>query len=270
MHSQTKIFTLEFIKSFAPDNPPEEVLSINRRTLTGKILVVEDNHINQEVAKGLLENMGLDVSLANNGREGVEAVKDYDFDLVLMDIQMPEMDGLQACKLIRKQQSANVLPIIAMTADALVEDEARSLAAGMNAHLSKPIDPDLLYKTLLHWLPAQPDNKEEKGDPHHIAGVDMKQGLQRMAGNSDLLIRLLGQFEKEHANDVTKLRQLLKQGEVVEAKRLLHTLKGVTGNLGIQKLHGTILEIKGDISEDNLQALEALLADVILGIRSSL
>ena len=258
-------FTLEFIKAYAPKTEP-----LNNPTtqhpLHGTLLVVEDNYINQEVAKGLLENMGLTIQIANNGQEGVEAVRAGNFDVVLMDIQMPIMDGLEACKIIRKQYDATTLPVIAMTADAMVEDEARSLAAGMNAHLSKPIDPDLLYKTLLQFLPSEDENTTIT----HIAGVNLEQALKHLAGNTDLLMRLLQQFEKSHADDVTTLRRLLNQGDSATAKKLIHTLKGVAGNLGIEKLHQAAKELESEMNENNLQQLEALLAEVILGIRSVL
>jgi CheY-like chemotaxis protein len=123
-----------------------------RDTSALRILLAEDNPVNQKVALHMLRRGGYDVSLAENGREAVERVGRETFDLVLMDVQMPEMDGMQATRLIRQLPQAARLPIIAMTAGALDADVQECLAAGMDAHVSKPIDPDPLVRTLLTWV----------------------------------------------------------------------------------------------------------------------
>jgi two-component system sensor histidine kinase/response regulator len=117
------------------------------------VLLVEDNLVNQQVASAFLTLAGLRVTLAGNGLEAVEWVKKASFDVVLMDVQMPEMDGVQATRVIRHLPRMANLPIIAMTAGAMEEDRQECLAAGMNAHVTKPIDPKQLVRTLLAWVP---------------------------------------------------------------------------------------------------------------------
>ena len=117
-----------------------------------RILLVEDNEINQQFAQELLEGVGFEVTIANNGREAVNAVQAEEFDAVLMDVQMPEMDGYQATSEIRKHERFRDLPIIAMTAHAMAGDKEKSLAAGMNDHITKPINPDHLFSTLFAWI----------------------------------------------------------------------------------------------------------------------
>jgi CheY-like chemotaxis protein len=116
------------------------------------ILLVEDNEINQQVARELLEGAGLPVAIATNGEEAVGAVKKKDFEAVLMDVQMPVMDGYQATREIRKDERLKGLPIIAMTAHAMTGDREKCLKAGMNDYVSKPIDPDELFFTLVKWI----------------------------------------------------------------------------------------------------------------------
>ncbi|MBF0307274.1 MAG: response regulator, partial [Alphaproteobacteria bacterium] len=131
----------------------------HRRDLSGlagrRVLLVEDNAINRQVATEFLTDVGLDVDIAENGREGVDKVLAGDYELVLMDVQMPELDGLSATRMLRGHAAFANLPIVAMTAHAMAGDRAKSLAAGMNDHVTKPIDPDELYGTLLRWLPPR-------------------------------------------------------------------------------------------------------------------
>jgi len=233
--------------------------------LSGNVLVVEDNTINQEIARGLLTYIGLTVSIANNGREGVAAVETDHFDLILMDIQMPEMDGLTACRLIRGQHSAEELPIIAMTADAMEGDEDKSLAAGMNAHLSKPIEPNLLYHTLAKFLEQKPIKKDQ------IPLIDLDRGLKRVAGNGKLLEKIWRRFKAEHAEDISKLRTAIDNNNHDVERRLIHTLKGVTGNIGAEKLYQFIDKLgKNSPDEEALQKMETLLIKTLVEIETHL
>ena len=185
----------------------EDVPSIDASGI--RILLVEDNEINQQVATALLESVGASVSIANHGGEAVRLLTKSEgrapFDVVFMDLQMPEMDGLTATKLIRLQPQLQELPIIAMTAHALVEERQRCLEAGMNDHVSKPIDPDALFATLMRWTkPRQSQTTvgvEDKSAeaPNavilpEIEGVDMAGGLNRVSGNKPLYRDLLVQF----------------------------------------------------------------------------
>ena len=120
-----------------------------------RVLLVEDNKLNQEVAKELLESVGISLAIAENGRESLEMVKLESFDIVLMDMQMPVMDGLTACQELRKEYSSEDLPILAMTANAMEKDVKACLESGMNDHISKPIDPEYLYKKIKEYLPKK-------------------------------------------------------------------------------------------------------------------
>jgi PAS domain S-box-containing protein len=212
-----------------------------RNHLTGQVLLVEDNEINQEVAREMLINMGLNVYLANDGEQAVEMVKARNFDAVLMDIQMPKMDGYQATKAIR--QFNPDVPIIALTAAAMVEDQQKANEAGMNAHLGKPIESTKLYHVLSQWL------EEKAAIPHRVSsddsllfdmdGFDIDQGLSLLQGNRSLYIRLLTKFADQLHSQFMPLPSRLADLELStddenwrEAQTLAHGLKGVAGNLG--------------------------------------
>ncbi|MCF6282849.1 MAG: transporter substrate-binding domain-containing protein [Candidatus Polarisedimenticolaceae bacterium] len=214
-----------------------------KERLQGKVLLVEDHPINQQVARELLEGFGLVIGIASNGLEAVKAVFETDFDLVLMDIQMPEMDGFEATKRIREDGRFANLPIIAMTAHALTGDREHCIEQGMNEHLSKPIAPDELFKMLNKWLkrdkrekPHQPTEKlVEKGDnllPDSLPGIDIQWGVTRVGGNHTLFKKLLAEFYQRHHTDQTDITKQLHNGDTDSARRSAHTLQGVAGNIG--------------------------------------
>jgi len=215
-----------------------------RRRLKGKVLLVEDHPINQQVAQELLEGFGLVVGMAENGCEAVKAVQETNFDLVLMDIQMPEMDGFEATQRIRAHDRFADLPIIAMTAHAMAGDRERCLEAGMNEHLSKPINPDALFKMLSRWLesggvksrPPQIDMEDEIPLPELLPGIDLQWGLQRVGGNRKLFRKLLCEFYERHHGSKQAIEQALDAGDMAYARRLAHTLQGVAGNIGAKAL----------------------------------
>jgi two-component system, sensor histidine kinase and response regulator len=214
------------------------------------ILLTEDNEINQQIAIELLEGVGATVQVANNGREAVETLTNGPqpppFDMVLMDLQMPEMDGYQATAKLRSDPRFANLPIIAMTAHATIEERQRCLAAGMNDHISKPIDPSMLFETVSrYYRPVNPplvpvDGKKEAevrvtepGDNlPDIGGLDTKDGLTRVAGNRKLYLKLLRQFAEQQGPSVGQIAAALAAGDIALAERLAHTLKGVAGNIG--------------------------------------
>jgi signal transduction histidine kinase/CheY-like chemotaxis protein/HAMP domain-containing protein len=185
-----------------------------------RILLTEDNEINQQIAIELLENAGAAVTVANNGREAVDLLsKDTSFDVVLMDLQMPEMDGYQATKKIRSESRFATLPIVAMTAHATMEERQRCLAAGMNDHIAKPIDPVGLLETVTRY--------------YRVTQVlDSKAGLSRVGGNQALYQKLLRQFVEQQASAAMQIQDALDKKDVALAERLAHTLKGVAGNIG--------------------------------------
>jgi two-component system sensor histidine kinase/response regulator len=233
-----------------------------------RILLTEDNDINQQIAVELLEGAGAQIRVANNGREAVELLSNGPqpppFDVVLMDLQMPEMDGYQATAKLRGDARFARLPIVAMTAHATMEERQRCLAAGMNDHISKPIDPGNLFETVgRYYKPTEAvvtqisksvasEMATAAGDDRipsdlescaTIAGLDTADGLTRVAGNRKLYLKLLRQFAGEQGAAVAQISAALDQGDATLAERLAHTLKGVAANLGaksVQAAAGTL------------------------------
>ncbi len=232
------------------------------------VLLVEDNAINQQVAKEILEGAGLIVTIANDGREGVNAVKESNFDVVLMDIQMPVMDGLTATREIRIDNRLNDLPIIAMTAHAMAGDEDKSIQAGMNGHVTKPIDPNQLFSTLQKWI--KPREKiailqssidsnelsiENKTDfvedelPEHLEGFDLTDGLKRLQGNKKLYHKLLLSFAQDYNGVANEIRQALDAEDYEQAHSLVHNIKGLAGNLSAMEVQPAALKLEKLIKE---------------------
>ena len=214
-----------------------------------RVLLVEDNEMNQQVATELLESAGAIVTVANHGGEAVKILTAGDqapeFDVVFMDLQMPEMDGFTATRLLRRDPRLRKFPIIAMTAHALVEERQRCLDAGMNDHVSKPIDPDNLFATLLRWAKPRPNKHsshilattkvpDEMALPE-ISGIKVADGLNRVAGNRRLYRDLLGQFAAKQGDAAAQISTALESKDLKLAERIAHTVKGVAGNLGITR-----------------------------------
>jgi two-component system sensor histidine kinase/response regulator len=228
-----------------------------------RILLTEDNDINQQIAIELLEGTGATVTVANNGREAVEILSNGPqpppFDVVLMDLQMPEMDGYQTTAKLRSDARFAALPIIAMTAHATIEERQRCLASGMNDHISKPIDPSALSETVARYYRSAPGTSasvpamakssdpvvktagipmaESRADEMEIPtveGLDSAEGLLRVAGNRKLYLELLRQFSAQQSDAPVQITELLKAGDRPAAERKAHTVKGVAGNLGVK------------------------------------
>ncbi len=246
-----------------------------------KLLLVEDNNVNQEVAREILSAVGFEIDICDNGAKGLQAVQDKHYDAVLMDIQMPVMDGLQATQKIRSLEGPfSELPIIAMTAHALKEDVNKSLAAGMNGHVTKPIDPEALFKALSRWVkPSEKAVAEQTAVgttdniPENLPGIDLTDGLMRLNGNWTVYKRILLSFRDKHAGAAESLKSLILQGEWDEATRLAHTLKGSGGNLGATQLYKTAAAMEqacrnADVDVDSafFEILRSSLVEVIDGL----
>ncbi|WP_051306834.1 PAS domain S-box protein [Desulfomicrobium escambiense] len=224
------------------------------------ILLVEDNALNQDVARQVLEDVGMEVSLAENGLVAVEMVTARSYDLILMDVQMPVMDGLQAASLIRAMPGRESVPILAMTANAFAEDKARCLQAGMNEHIIKPLVPATLYAALARWLPvraasAAPGESMPTGDACDgmdgslddlaaLGLVDVQQGLRSVRGKGHRFVRLLGQFAERHADDARLMDGQIAAGDKAAVQHTAHTLKGVSATLGLPAVQRLAAELE--------------------------
>jgi signal transduction histidine kinase/CheY-like chemotaxis protein len=253
------------------------------------VLLVEDNEFNQEVALGLLKDANMSIDVAQNGEAAVRMVGAKQYDLVLMDMQMPVMDGIQATKLIRANPLFRDLPIIAMTANVMASDREKCDEAGMNDHVDKPIDPDELFRVLLRWMKRdgntakgvgpieipQPAPKNSDGDDLQISGIDTKAALRRTGGNRKRYESLLNRFADSQADAVAEIRSALAAGDIPTAERTAHSLKGAAGNLGATALAEeaakTETAVKSGLSIDPaLVSLEASLRDTVKAIRQAL
>jgi CheY-like chemotaxis protein/HPt (histidine-containing phosphotransfer) domain-containing protein len=240
------------------------------------VLLVEDNEINQQVAREILEGAGLRITLATNGQEAVDAVKENNYDAVLMDVQMPVMDGYTATRKIREWEGGmrnaeggmgnegnEPIPIIAMTAHAMAGDEDKSLQAGMNGHVTKPIDPDQLLAALQKWI--QPSEKraaaqkpvisvepsEEDGEvaieeelPVSLPGFDLEDGLKRLQGNKKLYRKLLLNFGSDYDAVANDIHRALDAEDFDHAHSLVHNLKGLAGNLAATDLQSAAVNLE--------------------------
>jgi PAS domain S-box-containing protein len=255
----------------------EPVVASNPATTTApelvgrRVLLVEDNEVNRFLAIELLTDLGIDVSSANNGQECLDRVHAELFDLVLMDIQMPVMDGLTATKLLRAESRFQSLPIIAMTAHAMSGDRARSLEGGMNDHLTKPINPQALMETLVRWMPAKPlplalMEEEQKPAaspsddiPDHLPPFDIPAALARANGKPRLLRKMLLSFRDQFKSAAAELRRQIAEGKPEEASRLVHTLKGVAATLEAKELASTAANVEHALREGLMDGLEGLI-----------
>ena len=248
-----------------------------------RILLAEDNEINRQVALEVLNEAKPVVTIARNGREAVALAQQHDFDLVLMDLQMPEMDGLEATGVLRSDERFKDLPIIAMTAHAMSGDKERCMEAGMNAHLSKPIEPAELFSVLLKWIGqrgrtipprVQTTPPGEGFDlPTALPGIDIEAGLSRLRGNKELYTNLLYKFRSEYVDHPQRIRSALQQGDNSNARELAHTIRGVAGNLSASALRDTAgaLELAAESGEDfafKMDQFERAFNEVMKGLES--
>ena len=237
-----------------------------------KILLVDDNSVNQEVAKEILKQAGLSVDIRENGEQAVTAVQNNAYDLLLMDIQMPVMDGLEATRRIRQLGGRYAeLPIIAMTAHALAGDADKSLNAGMNAHVTKPIDAKLLFQTISKWLqvrsrpkaPPRQDSTQHKTSTAHLppklAGIDVQDLTSRLGEDHSVIIKFLVNFKNSQGECHHLLQQQITKGDWDKAAHLAHTLKGSSGNIGAKTIYKLASEMEQLCRSHKLTAVQQLL-----------
>ena len=238
------------------------------------LLVVEDNEINQQVALELLRGHGFQVDIAENGEIAVAMVEKHSYALVLMDIQMPVMDGYRAAEAIRQTFSYQQLPIVAMTANAMSGDAERSLAAGMQGHIPKPIDEDLLLSQIIKWaVPGPylhnkapevvaPDLKPQPLKYPQVKGIDFGRALARLNHNHTLYLKLLRKLVESYQNSALRVADYITKGKHEETRRYFHSLKGASANLGLV----TLEKKAGQLEEAMKQGDIGAVADLITGL----
>ena len=257
---------------YLPETSPADI----RAGLAGvRVLLAEDNEVNQEVAQQLLEDAGMVVTVTSDGAEAVATAlaPGKRFDAVLMDIQMPELDGIEATELIRKRMDAKALPIIAMTAHATEHERRRCLAAGMNDHISKPVELEVLYETLSKWVStAAPtittETESDSGgmDPStmvfelpSIPGLDMKVALRRNDNRPDIVQRLMGTFLRSFGDLPDTLAADMLAGKIDEIHRHAHTLRSAARTIGAESLGlaADLLERAAEDKDANTRSVAA-------------
>lgn len=268
---------------------PSALDLLRRRPQSCRILVAEDNPINQEVTAILLQDAGLAVVLADNGLIALDLCREQRFDAVLMDVQMPVMDGLLATRQIRGLPGYQKLPILALTANVFADDLRNCIGAGMNDYIAKPVDPDKFYAALVKWLPEMTQKPDAARKPAAsvsesdvraalaaIPGLDIAVGLQSMLGKLPRYRELLKTYVRTHGEDLSSVRSLLEQGERERARQIVHSLKGSSGAVGAREVHRLATELDallrgsaplGD-AFDLFSRLETTQRDLIIALQS--
>ncbi len=245
------------------------------------VLLVDDNVVNQELALELLQEVGIRVDVADNGAQAIEMVNLADYDGVLMDCQMPVMDGFEATRRIRADPRFVTLPILAMTANATMDAKQMCLAAGMNEHISKPIDVHQLFTTIARWVKPKPmpnldqlRNVSNVGDVSNdatntvlanidlpvIPCLDLKQAMRRMGDNHQLIYRLIGRFAETQSGAMARVTAALAANDIPTAIREVHTTKGLAGNIGAVELVMLSAEVETVLIHHHSQSLPTALA----------
>jgi two-component system sensor histidine kinase/response regulator len=260
--SDSQDYHIETIEETVDDYDLSSLINELKIIYGSSILVVEDNELNQEVALGLLSDEGFNVDIANDGKEAIYMINNKYYDIVLMDMQMPVMDGVSATIEIRKDPQFIHLPIVAMTANAMPQDKENCKNAGMNDYISKPIDPEELFRALLKWI--RPTLKEELKELKNdfsisdssfinelpiIDGLDTQLGMLRVLGKKTLYVNMLKNYVRGQESVPAALFDALNNNDFEAAKRLAHTAKSVSGNIGAMPLHHIAAHIESMITE---------------------
>lgn len=267
------IFGQDVTKVYRPRWENFDLESVIRRIGGARALLVEDNAINQQVAREILEEARISVVVAENGKEAVRLIGESNFDVVLMDLRMPEMDGYEATRQIRSDPRFKELPIIAMTAHAMPGDREKCLAVGMNDHIAKPIDRKKLFHALVHQIRLPivdrktPDHKKqdkprEDSDfplPETVPGFDLTVVSERFNGRYGLFRRLLSEFRRDFPGTSQQIRSTLSKGDKASAADLVHAVRGVAGNLAANGLLEAATTLENALQEEKEEELPGLI-----------
>ena len=268
-----KTFGHKVVKVYRPGRHSIDPKQITEQIGGARVLLVEDNAINRQVAGEILEGVGLVVDIAENGAIAVQKVSESPYDIVLMDIQMPEMDGYQAARRIRADDRFKNLPIVAMTAHAMTGDHEKSLASGMNDHVTKPIDKKQLFTALTKWIPKRArvipvisfQELAEEGEffpSIDLSGIDVPVALERLSNNQKLFRSILFEFHRDFGSAADDIHRFLKgdrKDDLVLAHRLAHSVKGVAGNLSARKLLDAAAKLEKAIEDKQHESFPSLL-----------
>ncbi|MGM0501953.1 MAG: response regulator, partial [Bacillota bacterium] len=253
---------IDTLSTKEPQDSSAQIEKLEIRDLSGiKVLVAEDNKINQEIAVEILKKANIEVVIAENGQEALKQLKDNDFDLVLMDIQMPQMDGYEATVKIRQELELDDLPIIAMTADAMKGDKDKALSLGLDDYITKPIDLNSFFATIQKWLSLKKDIllddksqfntdflEEQLTD---LTAFDLQLALKRVNNNYEVYRNILINFYDEYKDVEQEIKKLYKNNNLEELKKIVHSLKGVAGNIGAAQLHQSLINLDLALQEGN-------------------
>ncbi|WP_440875894.1 YfiR/HmsC family protein [Thalassotalea sp. PLHSN55] len=236
--------------------------------LTGAhLLLVEDNEINQELARELLLQKGISVDIAENGKVALAMLEPEKYDGILMDCQMPVMDGYEATKLIREMAAYQAIPIIAMTANAMVGDKEKAIAAGMNDHIQKPIVVSKMFDTLSHWITPQNKKKISSINNHEtpnemcfpvIEGIDTKQGLASTNNNKNLYIKILISFSEKQKSFDSEFKEAQNCNDIKTMMRMAHSIKGLSATLGASELAIAAEILEKRCNELNIETITSI------------
>lgn len=226
--------------------------SLSERLSGVRILVAEDDRTNQLVVTEFLKLSGAEVEVAQNGLEALEKLDKTHFDAVLMDVHMPEMDGIEASMKIRLQPRFAQLPIIALSAGVTSEERAHCLASGMNDFISKPIDPKQLTATLSQWVSFKPREAVETSRPMDLPGFELDSLLEILDGQTDKLIRILSRFRDDFCHFIEDIEVQLAKGDMSAVKTRVHTLKGAAGNVGAKQLYECAKAVEAELISGQL------------------
>jgi CheY-like chemotaxis protein/HPt (histidine-containing phosphotransfer) domain-containing protein len=258
-------------RSLAPGQTRHRTVPRLRRRAM-RVLVAEDNIANQQVMLGLLNKLGLRADAVANGAEAIKTLQSVPYDVVLMDVEMPEMDGLEATRRIRNGQSgaqSRQVPIIAMTAHALHGDRERCLQAGMNDYLAKPVELSALVRTLDRWLPKETEPAEmacsstPEQSPAPVSPVFDKAGvLARLMHDEELARKVAQAFLEDTPRQIEALRQYLQSGDLMRLERQAHSIKGASANVGGEALRAAAWEMERAAKAGDLGAARTCLLKV--------